>query len=55
MNLKEELARMQQEHDLTYKEARHLILAQVRKLYENETITKEQWKNIKKHVKEELK
>lgn len=55
MNLKEEVERIQKEHNLTYKEARHMLRASVRRMYENDVITKREWKDIKHYIDKELK
>lgn len=55
MNLKDELSSIMEEHSMSYKEARHLLEANIRKMYESEKITKAEWKAIKKHIKETLK
>lgn len=55
MDLKVELNNIMKEHSVSYKEARHMLKASVRKLYEAGTIDKAQWKNIKNYIDKELK
>lgn len=55
MNLKEKVERIQNEYNMSFKEARHMLKASVRKMYENGVIDKAQWKNIKKYIDKELK
>lgn len=54
MDLKVELDSIMKDHNVSYKEARHLLESSIRKLYEAGTIDKAQWKQAKKLLKDLL-
>lgn len=54
MDIKEQLKTIQEKFGVSYKEARFMLKAQLRKLYENEVIDKATWKAAKKILEKEL-
>jgi hypothetical protein len=54
MNIKDMLSDIQTDFNLSYKEARFHLKANLRKLYEAGKIDKEVWKAAKKQLTEEL-
>jgi len=54
MDIKEQISIIQDKFHVSYKEARFMVKAHLRKLYEDGDITKAEWKNAKAVLKEEL-
>ena len=54
MNLQEQLKLLQEDYQLTYKEARFKLKAHLRKLYEDGIIDHRTWKESKKLMEKEL-
>ena len=54
MNLKEQLSEIMSKFSVSYKEARFMLKAYLRKLYEAGDIDKAEWKASKKILEKEL-